>query len=92
MRSGREVSTEEERVTGEKLGAKVGEDSVGVSRREIADAGANIESKGAGVGETVERQALAGVVRDLNADRDAGDVGLNVLGGLIESRGRDIYG
>ena len=54
VRAGGEVGAEEESVAGEELGAEVGEDAVGVVGGEVADAGADVEGEGAGVGEAVE--------------------------------------
>ena len=71
--AGGEVGAEEEGVAGEELGAEVGEDVVGVVGGEVADAGADVEGEGAGVGQAVEGKASAGVVGDLDADGDAGD-------------------
>ena len=88
---GGEVGAEQEHVAGEKLGAKVGEDGSGGVGGEVADAGADIEGEGAGVAETVKRKAFAGVVGDLDAHGDAGDVGANAAAGLAECGGGDVY-
>jgi hypothetical protein len=69
----------------EQLGAKVLEDGAGFCRREVADAGTDIEGEGAGVEESVERERLRSVVGDLTANGDAGDESADVLCGSNES-------
>ena len=90
--AGSEVGAEEEGVAGEELGAEVAEDVAGVGGGEVADAGADVEGEGAGVGEAIEGQAFAGVVGDLDADGDTGDVALDVFSGFGEGGGGDVDG
>ena len=68
------------------------EDVVGVGGGEVADAGADVEGEGAGVGEAIEGEGFAGVVGDLDADGDAGDVVEDVFGGFGEGGVGDVDG
>ena len=61
--AGAEVGAEEEGVAGEELGAEVAEDVTSVFGGEVADAGADVEGQGAGVGEAVERERPRGCSR-----------------------------
>jgi len=70
----------------------VGEGVVGVGGGEVADAGADVEGEGAGVGEAVEGEAFAGVVGYLDADGDPGDILADVFAGFDEGGGGDVYG
>src|SRR6266851_395985 len=90
--AGNEVGAEQKFVAGEELGAEVAEDLGCVAGGEVADAGADVEGEGAGIGETVEGQTLAGVVGDLNADNNARDVGADVLAGRRERGRGDVDG
>ena len=72
--AGGEVGAEEESVAGLELGAEVGEDGGGFVGREVADAGADVEGERASVAEAIDAGGLGGVVGDLGADGDAGDV------------------
>src|SRR6266851_7233637 len=90
--AGAEVGSEQKDVAGEELGAEVAEDIGCVAGGEVADAGADVEGEGAGVGETVEGQTLAGVVGDLNADNNARDVGADVGAGGGEGGLGDVDG
>ena len=92
VRAGAEVGAEEEGVAGEELGAEVAEDVAGGRGGEVADAGTDVEGEGAGVGEAVFGEGLAGVVGDLTADGDAGDVGEDVFAGSVEGGLGDVYG
>ena len=76
-----EVGAEEEGVSGQELRAEVLENAARGRRGEVADAGTDVEGEGAGVGEAVFREGLAGVVGYLGADGHAGDVGEDVVGG-----------
>ena len=62
MGAGGEIGAEEELVSGLELRAEVDEDLRGVGGGEVADAGADVEGKSAGVGEAVFGQGLSGVV------------------------------
>jgi len=89
--AGTEVGAEEEGVAGEELGAEVAEDLAGVRWGEVADAGADVQGQGAGVGEAVEGEGFAGVVGNLDADGDAGDVAEDVVAGCVEGALGDVY-
>ncbi len=87
-----EIRAEKQSIAGEELGAEVAEDVSCVFGGEVADAGADVEGQGAGVGEAVERQGFAGVVGYLDADGDAGDVAEDVVGGFGERGLGDVDG
>ena len=59
---------------------------------EVADAGADVEGEGTGVGQAVEGERLSGVVGYLDADSDAREVGQDVFAGGGEGGFGDING
>ena len=92
LSAGAEVGAEEEGIAGEELGAEVAEDVARVFGGEVADAGADVEGQGAGVGKPVEGEGLAGVVGYLDADGDTGEVGEDVFAGSGEGGLGDVNG
>jgi len=82
--AGCEIGAKKQGVAGEKLSAQVAEDISCVLGGEVADAGTDVERQGAGVGEAIEGEGLAGVISYLNADGDAGDAADDVVGSLSE--------
>jgi hypothetical protein len=92
--AGGEVGAEEEGVAGLEVGAEAAEDGVGFLRREVADAGADVEgedaSPGVGAGgKMLEGVGLGNVVGYLGLDLEAGDVGSEAFGGF-EGGGADV--
>jgi len=58
----------------------------------VANARANVKCQRAGVGKAIEGQGFTGVVGDLGADRNVGDVAENIFASGGKSRFRDIDG
>ena len=94
--AGGEVRAEEEGVAGAELGAEVAEEIGGLPRGEVADGGADVEGEGEGVAVARvgagEGEGRGGVVGDLRADGDAGDVRFDAGGGFFEGARGDVDG
>ena len=92
MRARSEVGAEQQRISRSELAAEVLEETCGFGGGEVADAGADVEGKGAGVAGACEGERIGNVVGDLGVNGDAGDTSSEVAGCLVECSRGDIDG